>query len=50
VTPYSGFPDESLDADAVIRAILEGTARETGERFFATLVQSLARVLGVAGA
>jgi PAS domain S-box-containing protein len=50
VIPHGGPHDEPLDADAVIRAILEGTARETGERFFATLVQSLTRVLGVAGA
>ena len=33
-----------------IRLILEGTASETGERFFAALVRKLAEVLGVAGA
>ena len=27
-----------LDEDATVRAILEGTATETGERFFAALV------------
>lgn len=34
-----------LDEDATVRAILEGTATETGERFFAALVKSLAKAL-----
>lgn len=34
-----------LDEDATVRAILEGTATETGERFFASLVENLARAL-----
>ena len=34
-----------LDEDATVRAILEGTATETGERFFAALVESLAKAL-----
>jgi len=34
-----------LDEDATVRAILEGTATETGERFFAALVESLAKTL-----
>jgi PAS domain S-box-containing protein len=34
-----------LDEDATVRAILEGTATETGERFFAALVKSLAEAL-----
>jgi PAS domain S-box-containing protein len=42
--------DRPLDEAAVIRAILEGTAGETGERFFAALVRNLAGALGVAGA
>ncbi len=38
------------DEDRAIRIILEGTAAETGERFFAALVQSLAQALEAAGA
>jgi len=34
-----------LDEDATVRAILEGTATETGERFFAALVENLSNVL-----
>jgi len=34
-----------LDEDATVRAIFEGTATETGERFFAALVESLAKAL-----
>ena len=34
-----------LDEDATVRAILEGTATETGERFFASLVENLASAL-----
>jgi len=34
-----------LDEDAAVRAILEGTATETGERFFAALVENLAKAL-----
>lgn len=34
-----------LDEDATVRAILEGTATETGERFFTSLVENLARAL-----
>jgi hypothetical protein len=41
---------ERREEDAAIRAILEGTAAETGERFFAALVKSLAEALGVPGA
>src|SRR5947199_1327562 len=35
---------------AALRMILEGTASETGERFFMALVENLARTLGTAGA
>src|SRR5437016_1590811 len=35
--------------DDMLRAILEGTAGETGERFFAQLVRNLARALDVRG-
>jgi PAS domain S-box-containing protein len=34
-----------LDEDATVRAILEGTATETGERFFAALVENLSGAL-----
>ena len=33
------------DEDPTVRAILEGTATETGERFFAALVENLAKAL-----
>ncbi len=35
---------------AALRMILEGTASETGERFFKALVDNLARALGTHGA
>jgi PAS domain S-box-containing protein len=34
-----------LDEDATVKSILEGTATETGERFFAALVENLANAL-----
>ena len=34
-----------LDEDATVRAILEGTATETGEQFFAALVENLSKSL-----
>lgn len=40
----------NVDEDAALRAILEGTATETGERFFAALVKSLAQALNTHGA
>lgn len=43
-------PLSSLEPDTALRAILEGTATETGERFFAALVQNLAKALGTHGA
>jgi PAS domain S-box-containing protein len=39
-----------LDEDAALRTILEGTATETGERFFYALVENLARALNTHGA
>ena len=39
-----------LNEDTALRTILEGTAKETGERFFAALVQNLARALKTHGA
>jgi len=35
-----------LDEDAVVRVILEGTATETGEKFFVALVENLSKALG----
>jgi hypothetical protein len=38
------------DEDALLRRILEGTATETGERFFRALVENVGRALDVRGA
>jgi PAS domain S-box-containing protein len=43
-------PLSGLDESTALRSIVEGTATETGARFFATLVESLARVLNTHGA
>jgi hypothetical protein len=43
-------PLSNIEADAALRAILEGTATKTGEGFFASLVQNLAKALGTHGA
>jgi PAS domain S-box-containing protein len=43
-------PLHGLDESAALRSIVEGTATHTGDRFFQTLVESLARVLGTHGA
>lgn len=50
--PLSGgsTPLQNLETDAALRAILEGTATETGQRFFEALVQNLAKALGTHGA
>jgi PAS domain S-box-containing protein len=40
----------SLDETAALRAVVEGTAGDTGEEFFAALVKNLARALDVHGA
>jgi PAS domain S-box-containing protein len=44
------FPSRDLDEDVALRTILEGTATETGERFFAALVENLAKLLKTHGA
>lgn len=44
------LPLRGLDEEAALRAILEGTATETGERFFAALVENLAKALRTQGA
>lgn len=43
-------PLQDLEVDVALRAILEGTATETGQRFFEALVQNLAKALGTHGA
>src|SRR4029077_18881176 len=43
-------PLQDLETDAALRAILEGTATETGQQFFAALVQNLAKALSTHGA
>ena len=45
MTGYDQLAFHDLDEDAVVRAILEGTATETGARFFAALVENLAMAL-----
>jgi PAS domain S-box-containing protein len=45
-----GVALEKLDEEAALRTIFEGTAGETGERFFAALVQNLAKALKTDGA
>jgi PAS domain S-box-containing protein len=39
-----------FDEDAVLKAIVEGTATGTGEAFFSSLAENLAKALGVHGA
>jgi PAS domain S-box-containing protein len=46
----SAPPLSGLDENTALRSIVEGTATETGARFFAALVESLARVLNTHGA
>ncbi len=43
-------PLHGLEADAALRAILQGTAAETGHGFFSALVKNLAGALGTHGA
>jgi PAS domain S-box-containing protein len=43
-------PLGEIDEQTALRTILEGTANETGERFFAALVENLARALNTHGA
>jgi len=52
ISPPSGHstPLQNLEADVALRAILKGTATETGQQFFAALVQNLTSVLGTHGA
>ena len=43
-------PLSNLDEHAALRTILEGTATETGEKFFAALVASLSKAMNTNGA
>ncbi len=49
-TTDTPLPLRGLEADAALRAILQGTAAETGQGFFSALVQNLAAALGTHGA
>src|SRR6187549_3864571 len=42
-------PDHGFDEQAALRRIVEGTASDTGEQFFRSLVENLARSLGTMG-
>lgn len=44
------IPSRGMDEDAALRTGLEGTAAETGERFFAALVENLSRAMSTHGA
>jgi PAS domain S-box-containing protein len=46
----NNLPMSGLDEEVALRRLLEGTASETGERFFAALVENLAKVLKTDGA
>jgi len=48
--PDRSKPLQDLETDIALRAILQGTATETGQGFFAALVQNLAQALGTHGA
>ncbi len=52
ISPPSGdsTPLQNLETDVALRAILQGTATETGHGFFTALVQNLASALGTHGA
>jgi PAS domain S-box-containing protein len=50
ITQLDRTPLLDLDEDAALRTILEGTATETGERFFRALVENLVKALNVHGA
>lgn len=43
-------PLQDLETDTALRAILESTATETGQQFFAALAQNLTKALGTHGA
>ncbi len=43
-------PVHGVDENTALRMIVEGTASETGERFFAALVKNLAKALNRKGA
>jgi PAS domain S-box-containing protein len=50
VPSQNNIPLSDIDEEVALRRLLEGTASETGERFFAALVENLAKVLKTDGA
>ena len=44
------LPLRGVNGDSALRMIMEGTAAETGERFFNALVESVAKALNTKGA
>jgi PAS domain S-box-containing protein len=48
ISPFR--PETALGENAILRMILDGTASETGHRFFAVLVKHLAEALNTCGA
>jgi hypothetical protein len=44
--PNRSKPLQDLETDVALRAILQGTATETRQGFFAALMQNLAKALG----
>ncbi|MCG3121570.1 MAG: hypothetical protein ALAOOOJD_04725 [bacterium] len=50
LTKADRLPPRRLDEDAALRSILEGTAAQTGKRFFVALVKNLAKALNTYGA
>lgn len=50
MNPSDQKPLQGFDETTALRMILEGTATETGERFFSSLVENLAKALQTHGA
>jgi PAS domain S-box-containing protein len=50
MTQRSRIPFHDFNEDVALRTILEGTAKATGELFFATLVENLSKALSTHGA
>ena len=44
------IPRRPIDENAALRAVVQGTAGETGQAFYGALVENLARALGMCGA
>lgn len=50
MSEHEATPLDDLDVDVALRAILQGTSTETGERFFFALVRNLCEALKTEGA